>query len=277
MLRMSSHSARRPAGAASRCRCPGCARGEACHVPVHRYAEVAHSPDPQRRLMARTLDMLTGAVPARLAAFCPVNERGEQTAGAVVLQRGRALRGVEHARREYVQRYAREDPFAPAHQADGGPAVVTVDELGGQLAFARSAYGGEYLPGFGYATEAMAYVREAGRIVAAIALLRTAQEPGFSAGEAAFLRRAVPALEVAYACAREPAPPVACEELLRARGLTGREREVARLAARGATNGQIARELLLAEATVKTHLRRVYAKLGVRTRTRLSRLLGAQA
>lgn len=46
-------------------------------------------------------------------------------------------------------------------------------------------------------------------------------------------------------------------------GLTRREVEVVQLVAEGLTNGQIARRLVLSEATVKTHLNHVLAKLDV--------------
>ncbi|MDO8150618.1 response regulator transcription factor [Isoptericola sp. b408] len=48
---------------------------------------------------------------------------------------------------------------------------------------------------------------------------------------------------------------------------TPREAEVLRLVERGASNAAVGRELFIAEATVKTHLLRAFAKLGVDDRT----------
>ncbi|MEV5956992.1 response regulator transcription factor [Streptomyces sp. NPDC051987] len=48
--------------------------------------------------------------------------------------------------------------------------------------------------------------------------------------------------------------------------LSAREREVLTLVARGTSNREIARELFISEATVKTHLTHLYAKLGVNDR-----------
>ncbi|GAA0943430.1 response regulator transcription factor [Actinocorallia libanotica] len=48
--------------------------------------------------------------------------------------------------------------------------------------------------------------------------------------------------------------------------LSAREREVLRLVSRGTANREIAAELFISEATVKTHLTHIYAKLGVKDR-----------
>ena len=58
-----------------------------------------------------------------------------------------------------------------------------------------------------------------------------------------------------------PARPDALAEL------TPRETEVLRLVAEGLSNGEIAERLVVSDETIKTHVSRVLAKLGVRDRT----------
>jgi DNA-binding NarL/FixJ family response regulator len=68
------------------------------------------------------------------------------------------------------------------------------------------------------------------------------------------------------------APSVATKLVTRMRApvaesLSPREAQVLSLVARGLTNAEIGTELFISEATVKTHLLRVFAKLGVSDRT----------
>jgi DNA-binding NarL/FixJ family response regulator len=51
--------------------------------------------------------------------------------------------------------------------------------------------------------------------------------------------------------------------------LTERELEIARAVAQGLSNAEIGKELFLSEATVKTHVTRVLAKLGLRDRVQI--------
>jgi DNA-binding CsgD family transcriptional regulator len=54
-------------------------------------------------------------------------------------------------------------------------------------------------------------------------------------------------------------------------GLSAREQEIAALVAAGRTNREIAEQLVLSTRTVDAHLRRIYGKLGVRSRVELAR------
>jgi DNA-binding CsgD family transcriptional regulator len=59
----------------------------------------------------------------------------------------------------------------------------------------------------------------------------------------------------------------------REEGLTAAEQRVADLVAEGRTNREVAAALFLGERTVASHLTHIYAKLGIRSRTELARLL----
>lgn len=109
--------------------------------------------------------------------------------------------------------------------------------------------------------------------------------PALRAGAAGYLLKDADPAEVeravrAVAAGESPLDPAVAGRVLRAvrpgsdpvAALTPREREVLGLLARGLTNRQIARELVVAEKTVKTHVSAVLAKLGVADRTQAALL-----
>jgi NarL family two-component system response regulator LiaR len=134
--------------------------------------------------------------------------------------------------------------------------------------------------------EATRRITEASATVKVIALTSFATDdkvfPAIRAGAAGYLLKEAEPAEVAEAIVKvhrgEPIlHPSVAERLMRevAAGtprahrtdLTTRELEVLRLIAAGRSNREIARELGVAEKTVKTHVSNVLSKLGVQDRT----------
>ena len=84
--------------------------------------------------------------------------------------------------------------------------------------------------------------------------------------------RSVAGMDVADEDAVQPMSPtvrdkLATRERTPRSSLTPRELEVLQLVAAGSSNREIGAELMLSEATVKSHLVHIYDKLGVRSRT----------
>ena len=107
------------------------------------------------------------------------------------------------------------------------------------------------------------FLRRAGRRRAAALQLTAARDTFAALGARPALERAERELG---ACGLKPLRRSAREQP----GLTPQEQAVARLVATGRTNRQVADELLLSTKTVEVHLTRIYAKLGISSRSQLA-------
>jgi DNA-binding CsgD family transcriptional regulator len=182
----------------------------------------------------------------------------------------------ESMHRTYIARYRMLDPLHPSRCAAGERAVVT---LASQLPDERrdaSAYWTRFLRRHDVADVVEIWLRDdAGRTVGAFSLLRFGKGDAdgnstagrFAPGEIDALARLQPVAEAALAPllrARRGIHRIGCEERL-----TYREEQIARLVRDGRSNKEIARDLALGQPTIKTHLMRMYRKLGVSNRTEL--------
>jgi DNA-binding CsgD family transcriptional regulator len=96
--------------------------------------------------------------------------------------------------------------------------------------------------------------------------LRVAHEMFGSLGAAAFAERARAELEATGEHARR-------RTVEAADSLTPQEARIARLAAEGASNPDIADQLYVSRRTVESHLTKIYTKLGISSRTQLAYLM----
>jgi DNA-binding CsgD family transcriptional regulator len=229
-----------------------------------RYEDALESRDARVRLRAHALGAVAAIVPATVTFFVGVNRR-HVISEAVALQCDRPDFSLAGEWRRYYDEAHVLDPFATGRVADTGATLLILADFDEDV---RRPFE-QYLASLGMGDRATMYLRIAGTVVAKIALIRSAELGRFTAAEAAALRRLQPLVQQAYACAAEPELR-GLQRLQRSHGLTDREADVAGLISRGATNAEIARALHLGQATVKTHLTRIYAKVGVRSRTQLA-------
>ncbi|KVE07486.1 helix-turn-helix transcriptional regulator [Burkholderia anthina] len=183
----------------------------------------------------------------------------------------------ESMHRTYVARYRMLDPLHPSRCASGECAVVTLASQLPDERRAASAYWTRFLRRHDVADVVEIWLRDAGRTVGAFSLLRFGMGEAngngngtagrFAPGEIDALARLQPVAEAALSPllrARRGIHRIGCEERL-----TYREEQIARLVRDGRSNKEIARDLALAQPTIKTHLMRMYRKLGVSNRTEL--------
>jgi DNA-binding NarL/FixJ family response regulator len=152
------------------------------------------------------------------------------------------------------------DPLAPAWVAEVPRRVATladVDDDALPPVYER----------IGVVNDARLLIRDGGRLVAGVTIWRPLRSPRWPAAQLRLLAALAPLIEMAYLAVRRAD---AGTDAGLPDTLTGRQRQVARLVAAGATNSEIARALYVSPDTAKSHTRAVLAKLGVSSRRELA-------
>jgi len=208
---------------------------------------------------------------------------------------------------ELEQEWEIATPAFGTWRVDAAPLLVSLDRLDEALALARDevdrcrAYGAEAPLGVSLRTLALVERGDAGIELLAQAVAHLARSPARleharalvelgaairRAGRRAEAREPLrEALDLARACGAEVVAARAHDELVTAGArprrdptesrstLTASELRVARLAADGMTNREIAQALFVTENTIETHLRSVFRKLEIGSRSQLARAL----
>jgi hypothetical protein len=182
----------------TQCSCPACAEGRECCASLDEAESALLLADPAQQFIARALDVIATGVPSQCVSWCPVTRAGEPAAGTLAKVGRTVATDLELARKEYVLRYHRDDPFAPERYLDSRRPVLEMADIGGRRGLLDTAYGREFLPEFGVEWETTMYLRDGGRMLGFIRLSRATQDGDFRRSELDFLERTQPALESAY-------------------------------------------------------------------------------
>ncbi|WP_442807469.1 helix-turn-helix transcriptional regulator [Trinickia soli] len=181
---------------------------------------------------------------------------------------------AEGMHRTYLRRYCLLDPLHPSRCIQQQGSVLTLAGELPEMLRIKSVYWQRFLRPHHVVDVMEVLLRADDDVVGAFSLLRFEPEAPFSRTEVESANALAPLLELALESRlrRDPAlcfSPAKPEAADRAACLTHREQQVARLVRNGLSNKQIARDLALAQPTVKTHLLRMFRKLGVSSRTEL--------
>ena len=148
--------------------------------------------------------------------------------------------------------------------------VVLIGDVETARAWRRNAFYNEWCREVHLEPQARVVLSEPGSCVSRTIMIDLADDAGWSFGERE--RRLLKLIRPAFLRPVEAADELAARQ--RALGLTERELEVLGLVRDGLTNGEIATQLVVSPATIRSHLENAFAKLGAHTRTEAIARLG---
>lgn len=244
------------------------------------HRDAIRTEDPLIRLGGLTLEFVAKVVPAPMALFLIADERqscslAEMRVDPILASDPARLQG------ECAAAVAETVPALGLPQQFRHHLLLDRDGLDLMGGFSESSFAANFMPQWGLKSILVLMMRQRNPgPTCLVVLLRTLDEGGFKDREKGFLRQMAPLLSQSWRCATVPGGPgpqvphrATGDHARKLDTLTRREMEIARLAADGAANEEIAASLGITTGTVKCHIRSVYAKLGVHSRVRLSLLL----
>ena len=191
--------------------------------------------------------------------------------GPDMRHRGVVLRNLEpEVERDYASNFRELDPLNPALFARSDDIVVSIDEQMSERELMQSDYYLEFMVPNNHRHVADMFFRRKSDIIAVLSMLRSEQKGPFAVEELGHLRKLQPFLEYTLNSVYLPKRIQQRRGAQERFGLTEREVDVLELIVAGANNKEIARELGLSLATVKTHLQHIFHKAQVSSRTALS-------
>jgi DNA-binding CsgD family transcriptional regulator len=179
---------------------------------------------------------------------------------------------AETMHRTWLQRYLVLDPMHPSRYLRQRGNVLTLALELPEALRGESIYWRRFLQPHRVVDVMEVLLRDEGRVIGAFSLLRFAPDAAFTQHEIDLAGAVQPLLELALAPmlrSESAIHVVSTGDDAEAPRLTHREEQIARLVRDGLSNKAIARDLALSQPTVKTHLLRMFRKLGVSSRTEL--------
>jgi DNA-binding CsgD family transcriptional regulator len=244
--------------------------------PGSTYGHVLRESGEPERGLEIEIEALGGMDMPRISAYERVIALQQCTEAFVIV--GRVDEAAELADRTEAEAERIDLPLTHALAAQGRAAVLLAR---GDAAEAARVAGDAWMPTLarGLRLDAAHLRRFQGRALAelgdrdaAVSVLRDAERefdsfPSVRARDEVRreLRKLGARVEPRRATGRDAAEGVA--------SLSSREREIAELVTDRRTNKEIAAELFLSEKTIESHLRNVFAKLGVRSRVQVARVM----
>lgn len=217
--------------------------------------------DP-KQFQSHCLELINRLVPLSSSVFFLVNP-DMQHASSVLYNLN------PDAKREYRTVYGALDPLNPERFASSDVTVVTLDSRIAPHLLRQTLYYQNFMVPHNHRYVADMFFRCDGRIIAGLSIMREEGLGSFQPEELALLRKVQPFIEFSLNEIYLPRRDKAREDVGQKYDLTERELDVLEWVLRGSCNKEIAAQLSLGLATIKTHLHHVFQKTTVRTRSEL--------